>query len=355
MTASVKGVTARATRHPSAPGKPWNLTVTDVRAFTGAFGRLGYDVARLLRAAGLRPADLEDPDTPVPLSACAAIMADAMQQRPLKNVALRLAAEMPIGTFPLLDYLILTCDDLGEGIHQMTRYFRLLGTPGTYEVHEEEDPIRVVVDTRGNAFGAELDVSLPLFHFRRETGGRLVVPYVSFAHRPDDVAEFERMLGCPVRAEASWSGFTIARESWRLPLLRRDPVLRGLLERRADEIAATLPPADDVGSQVRRVLRARVSRGNVRVQQVARDLATTSRTLQRRLAAAGLSYQDLLERARREAAERHLTECALSIAEVAYLLGYSEPSAFHRAFRRWFGVTPQSFRAALRSKPPQEP
>jgi len=72
--------------------------------------------------------------------------------------------------------------------------------------------------------------------------------------------------------------------------------------------------------------------------------------IQRRLAATGVSYQDLLDESRREAAERYLSESPLSIAELAYLLGYSEPSAFHRAFKRWFGRSPLAFRERLRNE-----
>jgi AraC-like DNA-binding protein len=77
---------------------------------------------------------------------------------------------------------------------------------------------------------------------------------------------------------------------------------------------------------------------------VARCLATSARSLQRRLSAAGTSYQELLDSTRCEAATRYLQDRGLSIGEVAYLLGYSEPPAFHRAFKRWNGVTPQEFR-----------
>jgi AraC-like DNA-binding protein len=81
---------------------------------------------------------------------------------------------------------------------------------------------------------------------------------------------------------------------------------------------------------------------------VARTLSTSARSLQRRLAAAGTSYQQLLDLARKEAAERHLTESLLSIGEIAYLLGYSEPAAFNRAFKRWHKDTPQAFRQRQR-------
>jgi AraC-like DNA-binding protein len=68
------------------------------------------------------------------------------------------------------------------------------------------------------------------------------------------------------------------------------------------------------------------------------------RTLQRRLAEEGVSYQTLLEGARKEAAGRYLADGTLAIGEIAYLLGYSEPAPFHRAFKRWYGTTPEAFR-----------
>jgi AraC-like DNA-binding protein len=70
-------------------------------------------------------------------------------------------------------------------------------------------------------------------------------------------------------------------------------------------------------------------------------------TLQRRLPQAGTSFEGLCDDARREAAQTYLADATLSIAEVTYLLGYSEPTAFHRAFKRWHGTTPQAFRAGV--------
>jgi AraC-like DNA-binding protein len=77
----------------------------------------------------------------------------------------------------------------------------------------------------------------------------------------------------------------------------------------------------------------------------------SARTLQRRLADEGVSYQELLEDGRKEAAGRYLRDSTLAIGEVAYLVGYSEPAPFHRAFKRWYGVTPEVFRQKQREKP----
>jgi AraC-like DNA-binding protein len=125
-----------------------------------------------------------------------------------------------------------------------------------------------------------------------------------------------------------------------------------LLQRQADEAIARLPPTSGVALDVRRALASRVGGGDTRIHTVARTLATSPRSLQRRLAAAGVSYQQLLDLARKAAAERYLIDSPLSIGEVAYLLGYSEPAAFTRAFRRWNEETPQAFRQRQRTISP---
>ena len=156
------------------------------------------------------------------------------------------------------------------------------------------------------------------------------------------------MLGCPVHAGASWNGWALSREMSRLPLRRRDPTLGRLLQQHADEAIARLPAMDGIALEVRRALASRIGGGDARIRAIARDLAMSVRSLQRRLAVAGISYQQLLDRARKDVAERHLTSSKLSIGEVASLLGYSEPAAFNRAFARWHNETPRAFRQRQR-------
>jgi AraC-like DNA-binding protein len=193
-------------------------------------------------------------------------------------------------------------------------------------------------------FGCEYNGALLVLHFRNETDGRFAATSISFEHVPDDVVAFERILGCPVQTAASWNGVTVPLESWRLPLRRRDPVLRHVLESHGADILARLPRRTGLAFEVQRTLASRVVGGDTRIDTFARQLAMSGRTLQRRLAAEGVSYQQLLDDARKEAAVRYMSEPTLAICEVAYLVGYSEPAPFHRAFKRWYGVTPEVFR-----------
>jgi len=316
----------------------------DLRGMFGALERLGYDVDALLASSGLHRSTVEDPDAYIPSSVCAGILAGAQRQRRTINLPLRLAVETPIGTNPLLDYLIVSSDSVGEGLRQLGRYLRIVNPAVDIHLDERENPIRVVVESHGDPFGVEFTIALSVIRFRQETDGELQVAHVSFSHEPEDAIEFARVLGCPIRARASWSGWAMSRAALDIPLRRRDPALRKWLERQAADILARHPIKQGPVFEVRRLLATRVPDDDARIETVARRLALTPRTLQRRLAEEGTSYEALRDATRRQAAETFLADPMLSIAEVACLLGYAEPTAFHRAFKRWHGTTPQAFR-----------
>jgi AraC-like DNA-binding protein len=224
----------------------------------------------------------------------------------------------------------------------------MIGGPGV-DIFDDRNPVRVAFHFK-ESFVAEYNVTLAVLHFREETEGRLKVRYASFPHHPDDLDYIERLFACPVRVGAPWAGITLDREAWELPLRRRDSILRGVLERQAEDAIAKEPALDAAILDVRRVLASRLARGDTQIQSVARALSMAARSLQRRLAAAGVSFNQLLDRVRKEAAERSLSDSPLSITEIAYALGYSEPAAFTRAFKRWYDDSPQSFRQRQRRR-----
>jgi AraC-like DNA-binding protein len=346
MTAPAKQLTRSAKlQAPDAGGIPTQPAAT-LRVFVTALGQLGYNTDALLAASGVRTAELDDPDGRVPCTSIPAVICEAMRTRPLKNLGMKVASKTPIGAFQLLDYLIVTCENVGEGMQQLSRYLRLSEAPFSVEIHDADVPVRVVYLGIEDAFTAEFEVALAMLHLRREAEPGLRAEYASFRHTPDDVTEIEQTLGCPLSTQAAWVGLAFSRQAWQLPLRRRDPVLHSILYRNAEELAARFPETDTVVAELRRLLISHIAHGDSDIELIARSMATSVRSLQRRLAAAGTSYQEVLDSTRREAAGRHLTDRVLSISEVGYLLGYSEPASFHRAFRRWYGTTPQEFRLA---------
>jgi AraC-like DNA-binding protein len=156
----------------------------------------------------------------------------------------------------------------------------------------------------------------------------------------------ERALGCPVRFGAPESRAVLWRAPLERPLPRHDPALFAYLERHAQALLAGVPAEGGVVERVQRLITEGLRSGEPVQAEVARRLALSERTLQRGLREADTSFAAILDAVRRQLAQLHLSERSLALHEVAFLLGYSEPSAFHRAFRRWTGQTPQEFRGA---------
>ena len=349
MTANASPLTVHATipagRSASAVMQP----ASHLRVFVDALDRLGYDVATLLGALALRRVDVEDPDAMVPCTAIGKIVAGAMAQGRSPNLPARMAHVTPIGSFPLLDYLVITADTVGDALEQLIRWLHLTTAPFSVVRHDHEAVVRFVIERGDDAFAAQYETALIVNHLRAETGARLPMVEVSLMHAPDSLVELEQLLGCIVRAPASWSGIEMPRGALRLPLRRREPALRGVLEGHAAILSSQVEDvAVSVSARVRATLSARLHQGLPPIGAVAKDLAMSPRTLQRRLAAEGFSYEDLADSVRRTAAERLLADASLAVGEVGYLLGFSEPSAFHRAFRRWHGMTPAAFRVRMR-------
>src|SRR5262249_43340762 len=227
--------------------------------------------------------------------------------------------------------------------------FRVSGSPVDLTVREDSKSVRIELLTLA-PFADELRAALLVLHLRTETRGRSSPSSAGFRHRPDNPAGVGRVRGAPVLGGSIADQLVAWEATWRLPRGRRDPVLRHMLEKHADAMLEQLPKQSGISSDVQRSLVGRVGGGDIRMKSIARELGLSARTLQRRLAEEGATYQELVDDARKQAASRYLNNSHLAIGEVAYLVGFSEPAPFYRAFRRWFGVTPEQFRSRSDSR-----
>ncbi len=237
MTPRDNRLASRAMRSNSSSGAEALSHAQHLRGLFPALEQLGYDIDELLAAGGLRRKDVEDPDASVSPRNCSMVFARAQEKRHIKNLALQLVLRTPVNS-PLLDYLIVTSDTVEHGLQRLARYLRLLNPYIRILVDETDEPARVVVDTGGDQFNAEIVVASTVLTFRRETDDHLKVAYASFTHDPDDVSEYARVLRCPMETGGSWNGWALPKADLALPLRRRDPALRRWLERRALDLLA---------------------------------------------------------------------------------------------------------------------
>jgi AraC-like DNA-binding protein len=174
---------------------------------------------------------------------------------------------------------------------------------------------------------------------------------VELAHpAPRSKAEHVRVFGAPVAFGARRSGLVLDAAVLDRPVPAADRRLLPLVERHLDELLAARAP-DAFVAQVREAIAESLCDGSPSIRTLAKRTGMSVRTFQRRLDERGIVFRELVAEIRQELARRYLAESTTNLTEVAFLLGYSELSAFDRAFRRWTGSTPLAMRRRLRGAP----
>ena len=186
-----------------------------------------------------------------------------------------------------------------------------------------------------------------MLHVRAGTGVGFAPRRVTFTHRaPLDVGEHERVFGCPVRFEEERNRLLIGRAAWEAPTSGAHPGVLRVLSEHADLLLERLPRGPDLVERTRRAIAGRLRGGDPSLEGVARELAMSERSLQRHLREHGYTFNALADEVRETTARLYLQQPDIALAEIAYLLGFADQSAFNRAFKRWTGVTPLAHRNA---------
>ena len=325
------------------------LTVSS-RALVDACDAMGLDTAALLAAVQLTRAEVTDPDGRIPVEKMTALWREAYARTGDPDLALHAAEALPFGAYAVIDFLARTSATVGNALERISRYFPLINSVVELPIAITDDHVRVdMIDRRGpgklpRAY-AEYALAAVVLRTRIAVGIAFPLLGVDFAYEaPADQREHVRIFGCPVRFGATRTGFALARATWDTAVERGDSGLATVLERHAQMLIAKLPRASDAIERVRAAIQDELKGGDPSLDHVAKKLGTSRRSLQRHLADENLTYAAVLDAARSTMARAYLAQRGLSIAEVAYLLGFSEQSSFTRAFRRWTGTSPAEFR-----------
>lgn len=163
-----------------------------------------------------------------------------------------------------------------------------------------------------------------------------------------DIGVYESHFGCPVHFESGRDAVLVSNESIDTPNKLRDESIARFFDRHLEQQLNSLNGDIDLQQQVRRAVGNVLSEGVPKLSRIASELNMGARTLQRRLSEQGYSFQNVVDMAQKELAQRLLRETDYSLAEVAFLTGFAEQSGFTRAFKRWAGQTPRSYRLSTR-------
>lgn len=338
------------------PPQP-HLTARAIRPLVSGLRALGHDPAPLLHAFEIDDATLDDPDARVPMASVVGLLARAVETTGDPDLGLHLAERAEPGSFDVQFYAMISSPTLGDAFRRLSRYQRLIHETTRIELEVEGARAELRHVLPGGAgvprHSAEFLITAWVRVGRIVTGSDWAPTEVRFAHpAPQRTSEHSRFFRAPVRFSMGQNALVLPAPLLETPSVNADTSLLAVLDRYATERLEHAPRSSSVADRVRAALAESLDGGEIHAVRIAARLRTSVRSLHRALKAEGTSFGEILETLRKELAARRLADDRVSIGEIAFLLGFSELSAFHRAFKRWTGRTPAEFRSDLRSGGP---
>jgi len=319
-----------------------------------AAAALGVDVDAVLGAQGVAWSVLDDPDARLPHPTVLQIWDELAALSGDPALPLSAPRILPYGAYRVLDYLVVATPTLGEWFGLFARYFRLINNGVDLQVRWEDE--RPCMDMRMVDGGASepIYVDYTFAAFLERTRMRAHPGWspslVEFRHpAPEDPTPYEAVFNCPIVFDASGDRLWCGTEDWTARSAEADPPLGLLLEEHARLLSEAVPIHGGFVRVVRSLM-AEVLSDGAPSALVAKGLAMSVRSLQRHLSEERTTYTAVLDSLREELARRYLADSDLAISEVAFLLGFSEQSSFHRAFKRWTGAAPGEWRKRSREE-----
>lgn len=334
-----------------------NVSIALVRAVLAEVERQGISSAEIVRLAGIEPSVFADPGGHLPIPRYTRLVRAAIERSIDPAFGLHAGRKAPTGAANVVGYVLVNSGTLREALEMFLRYGSLLMEEATFSFRESGSEasfgfVHPGMPSDVERFEAELVLSFGLVRFGRHfVGPRAELREVRFRHAaPPWVEVYERVFQCPVAFEREENELVFDRDYLDVRQYHSDSWIFELLRERADSMLRARKGDDRLVERVKELLECQIGVGSLDAGAVARGVGLGARTLRRRLADAGFSLRGLHDEARREIACEGLRATHRSIKDVAYELGFSEPSAFHRAFKRWTGLTPQQFRDAATSQ-----
>lgn len=338
---------------PALP--PDHIAVTNVRPAYDASLARGVSPAAL-EGVGLSATVMTDPDGAVPGAATYAHFEYMAGLPDYPGFVRDAVGRHTFGTLGIVGLACKTVDTIHEALACHARFQHLTNQTARY--HTSLDGARLIF--REDRWGPPRDgllkvseyaalVALQLLRLATDESVSAVALHTRRPSLPPALrAMFEEILGGPVHVGAERTALVLDVGVLMLPVGSADAELASYFQAKLNAAAQFEPDEPEFANEVRKGIQHALATGKPTADRVARGLGMSARTLQRRLRDHAMRFAELLEQTRRGLAEDYLADPALTLAEVAYLCGYTEQTSFFRAFRQWTGETPSAFRARLR-------
>ena len=328
-------------------------SVAALRQYVRYADAKGIDTVNLFSRAGLEPSILHTDDGRLKGEQLQSFIRLLAETTGNPVLGLETGDYVQPGSYSVLGYITMSCATLAEAVTRIAPYEKLVGDMGTTGLRMSGDEVSLVWTCNytdplvqpqvvDNVFASWINYARWLADNLQASPQRVQLRRSSPGSSYETA--YEERWQCPVEFGAGEDCLTLHKSVLAPRLRQPDPFLRKTLEAHALSQLALLDSDTDLTSLVKRSIQKQLADGVTRQDMIAEDLGITCRTLQRKLSQEGVSYQKLLNEVRQQMAEDYLRNTEMSIPDIAFRLGYSETTSFHRKFRAVKGQTPGDFR-----------
>jgi AraC-like DNA-binding protein len=342
---------------PATPLDPM-IRVGAVSALPAVIRSLGLDPAQVLADAGFDPSLFDDPNNPISFATRSRLIARCAALTGCPHFGLLVGAQGGLQSLGLVGLLAEYSPDVGTALRSLVRFFHhhLRGASIDVVVEGELAILDYTIYQPGTEATDQIGAAAmagAVNIMRGLCGADWNPSEVMLAHRrPADVEPYRRIFRAPIRFDAEQNALIFPASWLSHRLVEREPAIRRLLMEKIDALEAQV--RDPFPEQVRRILRIALLTDRTSIEDIAALFSMQPRTLNRRLNAFGLSFQDLVDEGRYEIARQALLDTDMNVSHVAALLDYADASSFVRAFQRWSGKTPSQWRNDQRGQEQRE-
>ena len=338
--------------HPQAdPATTPHVAASSTLALVHYLEKRGLlDRARVEDITGVRLEELDDPDLRIPASIHYQLWELAEQLTADPGVGLHAGQVIDPERMGLVGHVFFNCDTLGEAVIQYVRLHRLINESVTlsFEQTPEQSILTWQPDNPAHYCRQDMDRTLAaaLCRTRHFIHRGIEADWVEIAHpEPDYAAEYQKLFGGQVLFGCGITRMAFASKHLGHRIPHRNPYVYSAVLKQVNAVLARLQTRRSFSRKVRRLISRQMATDRIDADTLARQCHMSRQTLYRRLKKEGLSFHDLVEQVRKDKALRYVADDQYALGEIAFLLGFSELSAFSRAFKRWTGMAPAQYRA----------
>ena len=291
---------------------------------------------------------LDNVDFRLPIDDYIKLWEFAIEASDCPELGLRLGASIDEEDIGILGHIFFSNANIRQALEQYRRYFCIANDCMDCELFEANGKVHLSYQCKYPQYycvqDIERTIAAGICRTRDHLGRSLPLEYIAFEHSEPDYSEvYHEIFGCPVEFSSPTTEIVFDKKYLDFKLPHRSSYLQKVLAKHLESLLGKLKGKHSFRLEVEKVIRKRLSKSAVDANQIAKQLNMSRNTMYRKLAQEGLTFQDLVDGVRKQKATEYLAESKYSLSQIAFLLGFSELSAFSRAFKRWTGLSPAKY------------